>query len=458
MTTPTPRNGLHRRLADALLPPIAWFFCRMVGLLAWVLTSRRKDTIRNVALAFPEKDARWHRRIAFKSVLRMFEMFVVPVVVPFLSEGNLRRRFHFTQQALAILDRVKQEGPAIMQTPHCASSETMAIAPMLYPGIQFTSIYRPLDLHLVDKLVIKARTLWGMKLISRKEGLLGINHSIAKGECVCILFDQNTLTSGALILSFNRVCMATDLPGILASRLKKPTYLVHAKRTGFLRAAFDIASIQTDGSAAEITATSSLMLEKALRGDDELCADWMWAHRRWKNHFCRVNQFLSLAHKKDYLDVSLRLSGLSALPRRQPCILRAPNDPALAEKVAGWMPKLREARPDIRWIVLAEENAARFFCEGENCERLVTFKFDSFRQALQSLRNEYAEIYLPLEPGTDAEKERLTSGSQRALGIIPARRKNKGGTVYFEATAERFQPSAFDELLRDVFGFCGLGK
>jgi heptosyltransferase II len=450
-------NGFFRRVANVVLPPALWLVCRTLGVLTWAFTSRREIALRNISLAFPEKDERWHKRMAFKSVLRMFELFAAPMVIPWISDDEIRRRYKFTPRAIAYLDTIRDGKPAVMQAPHCASGEALSTVQLLYPQFQLTTVYRPLDLAAANKYIVWARCRFDMKLISRKSGLLAISHALAKHECVGILFDQNTLTSGALVLSFGRVCSATDLPGILSSRLQVPTCLVHPRRTGFLRSDFDIVPVETDGSAAEITAVTSHMLEKNLQNDEEACSDWMWAHNRWKSELCRINNCLSLAHKKDYLPVSLKIAGLTELPRRQPFILRVPKDRERAEILSKWMPRLRAARPDVRWIVVANKEASGFFREKENCERLVVSEDAGLPAALKSLRSEWAEFYLTMEPDADAGTESRQCGAQHALGISSAHTRGKRRVTIFKAEASDFAPDRFDNLLANVFKSCGYG-
>ena len=463
MTETTSKNGsknrdsVSERIAAFLLPPVAWVFCRVIGFLTWHLTSRRDIAIRNVALAFPERDTAWHRRIAHASVMRMIEMFTLPLVLPFLGEQEIRRRFVPSQESFDAFAKVLQNGPAVMQTHHCSMSESLVTVPLFYPGVRITTVYRPLDFRPADRLVLRARQHWGMKLLSRKDGLLGLRKALADGESVGIFFDQNALTAGALIMCFGRVCTATDLPGILAAKLHIPCYLVHTRRTGFMRAQFDLFEIASDGSAADITVRSCLRLEKILREDDNACADWMWAHRRWNSFHARAGaSALNLEAHRDYLPQSLAAMGLSELPRRQPFCLRMPANPELAKIAAGWLPRLRAARPDVRWIVVSHAAAAPNFHEGENCEKLVTYSRGGIGSALASIRSEYPQIYFSLEADSDLVSEAEACHAEYKVGISTRTAYRKVRKVAFIAAPERLEKDAFDALLADFFAYCGL--
>jgi lauroyl/myristoyl acyltransferase len=452
-----PHNGFLRKIADILLPPPVWLLCRTLGLVTWyLLPERRAVALRNLALAFPERDERWRKRIAFRSVMQMFELFAVPLVNPWLSDDEIRRRYVFRDETIEILKRVRDGHPAMMMVPHFAASEALTIAGFFVPGVKFTNLYRPLDFKPAERYVHWARTRWGMKLVSRKTGLLGVSAVLSHGESVGLLFDQNTMTAGALVLSFGRICSATDLPGILQVRHNSEAYLVLARRTGFLRADVQLDPMVTDGTVATTTALSSYAMEIAMRGDDDLCAEWLWAHNRWKSELCEPHHCLSLSFKKNYLAESLRLHGLDTLPRHQPFIVRAPDDPERTKILAQWMPRLHAARPDVRWIVVAKAEVAGNFVPGTNCERLVVADKSNLRRILASLRTEWAEIYFALDPESDAVAERKACASRRVIAFGSGAERDKRGITIFNMDSALLAPDRYDELLAAVFKRCGL--
>lgn len=457
--TPKSGNGFANRIANFVLPPAAWLLCRALGLFTWCFTDRGKDAMRNLALAFPERDAAWHRRIAFKSIMRMFEMFAIPMVLPWLSERELRKRFHFKEGAEERFSNAGDAGASVMQTPHCAMSESLVLIPLLHPSVKLTTVYRPLDFPPAERYVKWVRSHWGMHMLSRKEGLLGLRRVLGKGQSVAILFDQNALSAGALILSFGRVCSATDLPGILAEKMHIPTLLGHARRTGFLKAEFDFIPVPGECTSANITTRSALLLENILRKDEDTCADWMWAHRRWKGLHCRHTNMLTLsAQKKSYIEASLAAMGIDAIPRRQPYILRVPDAPAKARQLAEWMPRLREARPDVRWIVLAHEMCAHAFIEGENCERLVTYRRESYETVLRSLSEEWPDFLLSLEPDGKTRREAARCNARISLGLSTKKGRNKTPHQLLMIESRQTDIKSFGSLLETVFEHCGLGR
>jgi len=423
-------------------------------MVVWCFTERREDALRHIALAFPGRDEKWRRKTAFRSVVGMFEMFAMPMVLPWLSEKELRRRFKLAQGSEERF-KAAADSVAVLQAPHCSSMEAMAVVPLLLPSAKIMTIYRALDFKPADKYVLWARERWGMKLLSRQDGLLGIRRAISEGYSIGILFDQNALHSGALILSFGRVCSATDLPGILASKMYLKTYLIYARRTGFLSATFDLLEIENDGTDADITTKTALTFENIMSEDDEICANWMWAHRRWKSPLSDIRRCLGLEHRKIFLDASLKVMKLDEFPRRQPYCLRLPNDFDLAKIAIAWLPKLREARKDVRWIVVAPAGVANLLEEGVNCDRAISFEPGCADEALREVACEWPEIYFGLETSSDSRIEGTLCKASRSRGLTtdPDRKGLRYRHIKF-VRAEDMASEKFDGMLRIFFEEC----
>jgi lauroyl/myristoyl acyltransferase len=453
----TSRNGILRRVADHVLPPLAWGLCRALGVAACALTNRQEVAERNLALAFPDRDAKWHRRTARKSILYMFELFAIPLVNPWLSEKTLRERFQLSSGIDERICKMLEEGKAmVVQPPHFATSEALTLLPARYEKLEVSDIYRPLDFGPADRYVHWARSRWGLKMYSRKDALLELHRRLGKGEIVSIPFDQNTINAGALVLCFGRVCAATELPSILASKGAVDSAIVVARRKGFLRASFELVEVAHDGTKADMTARYNLALERTLSEDEELCASWMWAHRRWKHNFTNPGQCLTLKNRKDYLANSLAALGLKELPRREPFVLRLPDSPELAASVASWLPKLREGRKDVRWIIVAPEAAAGMFRMGGNCERVVTFAEGDARSALESLRSEWPGFIFCLETDANACEEAKACRAERIVSLSLNSEVNKRNRKTFRVTEDQLSAGNFHNTLATVFHGCGL--
>jgi len=448
------RNGILRRIADLVLPPIAWGLVNVTGTLAWLFSERRDIATRNLAHAFPERPEEWHCRMARRSVVGMMEMFLIPLVYAFLSDDELKRRFVVDDETRVRLHGLFEKGKLVIQAPHSTLTEALSLLPMIVPGAKIATVYRPLDFGPAERFVRWSRSRCGMEMVSRKESLLTLRRKLTSGMNIMILFDQNAGKAGSLILSFGRTCSATELPGVMASRKSGgATCIVSVRRTGFMRGEVFVADIPSDGSAEDITARTTLVLEEILRTDEDYCASWMWAHRRWKHMLTQPGRCLRGATRKDLREWSLKAMGLDCIPLAQPYCVRVPSDPDGARAFARILPSWRERRPDVRWILLVPESSMALLREGEHCERLVAMR--SPQAALSAVRGEWPEMYFSLEPDSDSRREAVLCRAQYSVGITTQGRKCCKMHTVFEAQGVPKCEADWGELLRALADNCG---
>jgi lauroyl/myristoyl acyltransferase len=444
-----------RRCADFILPPMGWLLCKALGFLTWHFTSRRNATLRNLPLAFPGKPWGWHDKIARQSVQRMFEMFLVPLITPWLSEGEISRRFRMPPATRAVLGN-NPEGLVIL-TPHMTLVESgtfiFKLAPEMPPPIV---LYRPLDFGPADRYVRWARSRWGVRPHSRRDGLIAARDALSRKQSVAILFDQNAQWVGALVLSFGRVCSATDLPGMLAAKLHKPVVLIYPRRTGFLRCEMDVPDFDPGDNAATITARSTKRLEDEMRRKDSACADWLWAHQRWKLRDSFGDK-LNLNAKKNYLAESMRAYGLDALPRRTPFCIRLPAETDAARMAVPLLPRLRQARPDVFWTVIAPSDISHELREGEHYDRLEPFNDPSrLPHVLSGLRSQWIDTYFCLRPDANAARERRLCNARKVFGISTRIQRDRKGVALWLAPENLLESDRFADLATAFLKACGL--
>ena len=120
-----------------------------------------------------------------------------------------------------------------------------------------------------------------MRLISRRVGLMRLMRAAREGQVAVVLFDQTTQT-GAPGSFFGRPCAVTLLPGLIARRFGCAARICWTERTGFWRSRVRTEALHAT-DAEGLTVEAHAWLEGRLRSGDEACADWLWAHDRWKH-------------------------------------------------------------------------------------------------------------------------------------------------------------------------------
>jgi len=269
-----------------LLATLPEGFARLnAWLLSWVLWAlRRKTILRNLAASFPEKDAAWVRRIGRLSCRRTAEMGLYAIASPRLSEAEVRDRIRIHPGVLAGPAALPMGSGLVLFVPHFSLMEMMTAAKFLVPafaGSDWVVLYRPLDQAAAETWVKASRERFGMRLVSRREGFGQTMQAVRNGQVAAILFDQSTHL-GAQMDFLGRPVATTDLPGIIAQRFKASARVFWAERTGFWRCQLRSELLEASDSVG-LTLESNAWLEARLRSGDEACADWLWAHDRWKH-------------------------------------------------------------------------------------------------------------------------------------------------------------------------------
>lgn len=276
-----------------LIATYAWFLATLpeafaranAWALSWVLWGlRRKIITRNLAASFPEKDAAWVRRVGRLSCRRTAEMGLYAIASPQLSEAEVRTRIQLHPETLTGPHSVLSSNGLVLFVPHFSLMEMMSAVKLLDADLgrrEWVTLYRPLDLAAAEVWVKASRERFGMRLVSRRDGFGQTMQAVRSGQIAVILFDQSTHL-GAQMEFLGRPVATTDLPGIIAQRFKASARIFWSERTGFWRCQLRSHALSATDSVG-LTLESNAWLAARLRSNDDACADWLWAHDRWKH-------------------------------------------------------------------------------------------------------------------------------------------------------------------------------
>jgi len=278
----------------ALIASYAWLLARLpegfaranaavLGRLLWLL--RRRVIRTNLRAAFPDRDEAWVRRVGRLSCRRAAEMGLFSIVSPRLSDDEIRDRVQVHPEVLAGEARLTSDvGGLVLFVPHFTLMEMMTAVTLAAPSLgdrPWVTLYRPLNQPAADAWVKAARERFGMRLASRREGFGELMRNVRAGGVSSILFDQK-IQSGRRLTFLGRPAAVTNLPGLVAQKHKAATRIFWAERTGFWRCRLRMEALQAADSIG-LTIESNAWLERRLRSGDEACANWLWAHDRWKH-------------------------------------------------------------------------------------------------------------------------------------------------------------------------------
>ena len=258
-------------------PGFARFYTKLLDL---ALPRLRRIAMRNLTLAYPEKNDRERKQIVdgvFASIARLLTAFAR---FPTLNAQNISDWIRY--EGLEHYREAKSRGKGVLiATAHVGNWELSAFAHALMTE-PMNIVVRPLDNPAIDALVERYRQLSGNRIISKRDAARGIVRALHNNEAVGILIDQNTSAAeGAFIdffgtkacagLAFAKIAArtgATVIPGFALWSEAEKKYVLRF-----------YPPVEIGGDAVQDTQRIHSVLERVIREHPE---QWLWIHRRWK--------------------------------------------------------------------------------------------------------------------------------------------------------------------------------
>jgi KDO2-lipid IV(A) lauroyltransferase len=297
------QNGVQKTSARQRLEAgILWFVVRVIGALPrsiarklgegigalawWLLVRLRNVGLRNLQIAYPEKNARERRDILrgeYRSLgwqiaeFCKMRSYTAAVASAFIRYDGLERYL-----------AARNEGKGVLVlTGHLGAWELSSFYHSLM-GYPMSLVIRRLDNSLVDSFVNDIRSLHGNRVIHKDDFARGLLTAMHQGKTVGILMDTNmTPPQGVFVPYFGvEACTATALArvAIKTGAAVLPGFLVWeaAEKKYVLRFGEQLKLVKTSDLESDIVANTALFtvtIEAYVRRYPE---QWLWVHRRWK--------------------------------------------------------------------------------------------------------------------------------------------------------------------------------
>lgn len=411
------------RCIAALPEAVVSALCVFAGALIYFFPfGRIRVAHSNISHAFPEMGRAERRKIAFESCRRMVEMALFVLASPYLSAENLRSRIVISDFVLSELEKLgRSPRPAVLMIPHFSMMETITMFPILVDAKTPPTgvFYRPFDSASLESWVKSSRQRFGIELLSRKKGLFSAVKFLRENGCVAVLFDQKTY-NGAWTLLLDRLCVTTELPGILVENSKARCASFWATRTGFWRSRID--GLFFEGKTKEdITFEGNEWLSQKLRNDETARFDWLWLHRRWQL-LGDVKNALGVRPGGETLEITLSKRGLRELPRTTRIFITPPDSFRETLALLPLVRLLRRSRPDASVSLLVQgKYAAAVGLFGVADEIIsVPNREDGFfarARAFWRLNERYADIHLVFPDSLADDLQSFLAGADRRLAL-----------------------------------------
>lgn len=275
------------RMLGVLPRPLARAAGIVLARLVYLLHGKlRRVGMRNLEIAFPEKDGRERAKLLGELFTGLGRQLAEFCLFPGYTRQNLPAVAIY--EGFENFENARSRGKGVLVlTGHFGGWEVGSFAHSLY-GHPMKIVVRDLDNRWVDALVKRYRTLHGNETIDNREFARGLLTSMRAGETVGILMDTNMTPPQGIFVPFFGVAACTA-SGLARMALKTgaavvPGFTFWDAELGKYKVVFEpaLTLVQTGDTEADVVANTALFnlaLEKQARKHP---GQWLWVHRRWK--------------------------------------------------------------------------------------------------------------------------------------------------------------------------------
>lgn len=249
-----------------------------------VIRIRRRVTLDNLRMAFPEKSEKELKGIAVRAYKNFAKMMMEYIRFPIMDRETVLSLCEI--QGEENLEWAVGNGKgAVLVAGHFGNWELMG-AFLAHKGYPVSFLVGRQKNKLVDDLMNKYREGMGVKLIHMGVAVRGVIKALRSNEWVAMLADQDAHREGVFVDFMGRKASNHQGPAVFALRTGAPILFGSAIRRPDGKHLMVAELLRFDG-LTEVTAENILtvtqaytsLLEKKVR---EYPDQWFWMHRRWK--------------------------------------------------------------------------------------------------------------------------------------------------------------------------------
>ena len=409
------------------------------------MPKRRYILESNLHHAFPDRSKEWRQAMVRENAARVVEMGLLVLALPHLSKRQLLERIHISGESRRKYNAlINTKKPILLLVPHFTLYEYIPMIPGLMNWKEFNiaAIFRPLKNESLNKWVQHTRERYGVKLLSRQKGFNQARNVLSENGVLSVLFDQNARRGGTLMTYLGRIASTTELPRILAEHYIFKTFIFHSRRTSFWKANMELVELDTE-EPKEIIKKAHEWMENAFSSYDDVCADWLWMHDRWKTQD-HPNERFTLSHKKQKIDFTKMRTGYRLW-------IRLDDDSEIANSTLPLIKALKKGRPDARITILLPDEI-----KGEmNVDKIADHVIDlpplaePYRlRNLQAFQDVFPDTHLLLTQSPDAEQEAEVIQAPQRFGLTLPNVPRLGLTHSYQGNSKEPLLTSLEKMLR----------
>ena len=395
--------------------PVVELLAKFLGSFIFTFLPKRVYVLEsNLHHAFPERSKEWRQALIRENTFRLAEMGLLVLALPYLSKQQLAQRVQITPNNRKRFDEVLESGdPTLLLVPHFTLYEYLPMIPLVmgWKEINIGAIFRPLKNKAINQWLKETREKHGVQLISRQQGINQAKKILRTNGVLGVLFDQNARGGGTLMSFFGRIASTTELPRILAQHYHPNVYIFYPHRLSFWTARIELHSISSD-CPEKIPHLANRWMEDNLTQNDDICADWLWMHNRWRIQDAPAQRF-ALSHRKQDIDFSRIHIGYRLW-------VRLDDEVDFAKETLPLVAKLKEGRPDAKITLLCTPAVMQGLSLDSRVDTIITLpnldQPDRLHQ-IHTLKDHFPDTLLLLTQSPAADAEALTIQPPQCFGL-----------------------------------------
>ena len=242
----------------------------------YLLSLRKKDSLKNIATAFPEKSDSEQNMILKKTY-----SFFAKSFMQFLSLPKSYRYIDIEVEGQELLDGALEKGHGIiLATGHFSKWEIMS-AWLGYSGYPCVAVAQRQKNRGADIFFREFRANTGMGMIYRKSSLKNMYRILKENKILILASDQDAKQRGVFVNFFNKP--ASTPKGVARFHLETGSDIFfiscYVEQNGKHKLQIQPVVPEGKSTVKSITQAFTTLLEKKVR---EFPEQYFWFHRRWK--------------------------------------------------------------------------------------------------------------------------------------------------------------------------------
>ncbi|MDR1562079.1 MAG: lysophospholipid acyltransferase family protein [Dysgonamonadaceae bacterium] len=277
------RTRYNVMLFLSLIPmPMLYLLSKVLYvILFYVVAYRKSVVIQNVSRSFPEK-----RYDEVNAIVKDFYHSLCDNMVETLKSASIMPELQKKKVMLSgfepVMEQIKQGKHVIAAVGHCGNWEMLNIIPALF-DVDMYAAYKPIAVKSLDRMFIKIRSRFGMKLLPYKT--VARHFMSNKTPSLYFLLADQCPKQVSETFRFNFLNQDTGVfQGVEKLACKVNACVVYLNTVRVSRGLYKI-------ECREITTNSHSTAEREITGkyirllEDNILENpggWLWSHKRWK--------------------------------------------------------------------------------------------------------------------------------------------------------------------------------